>query len=59
MNGNYSDYRLILCVNQNEDHTLALWFCETGADVDAMPCNACAFRGTDFEQLKDLSLIHI
>ena len=53
MNGNYSDYRLILCVNQNEDHTLALWFCETGADVDAMPCNACAFRGTDFEQLKD------
>lgn len=53
MNGNYSDYRLILCVNQNEDHALALWFCETGADVDAMPCNACAFRGTDFEQLKD------
>lgn len=53
MSTSCNDYLLFLCVNQNEDHALALWFCETGADVDALPCNACAFRGTDFEQLKD------
>lgn len=53
MSGNYNDYLLFLCVNPEEDHALALWFCSTGADVDALPCNACAFRGTNFEQLKD------
>lgn len=53
MSTNFNDYALFLCTNPREDHALALWFCETGADVDALPCNACAFRGTDFEQLKD------
>lgn len=53
MSTSCNDYFLFLCTNPNEDHALALWFCETGADVDALPCNACAFRGTDFEQLKD------
>ena len=53
MSANSDEYKLILCTNPQEDHALALWFCETGADVDALPCNACAFRGTDFEQLRD------
>lgn len=52
MSTSCNDYLLFLCVNPNEDHALALWFCETGADVDALPCNACAFKGTDFEQFK-------
>lgn len=52
MSTSCNDYLLFLCVNPNEDHALALWFCETGADVDVLPCNACAFKGTDFEQFK-------
>lgn len=33
------------------DESLALWFVRTGADVDAMPCNAVAFCGTDLSEL--------